>query len=268
VGGIAVTLPDATRSGRVYPLLQNLDLENLAFATVQGVGNTLNIEEMNEDELRRLVLVNLARLTVAGEWNGLLTAGGGTQYAFEPIDASLMPATYSRFSPTDVYRLWSTTVVYTDLELKASFFRFVAPKDGTMGQITVRTGSTQAGKDDARIGIYSSSAGLPSTRIGDIDIDVNGSADLYSSSSWNTAPTLTAGDTYWIGFVSAGATYAALSTANYTQYLALGITHYPGTAYSMIYNNAGTDSEMPSTIDLADTIAKSAAAYVWTFQYA
>jgi len=72
-----MSLPDATRSDRVYPLLQNIDLENLAFATIQGVGETLNIEEMNEDELRRLVLINLARLTVAGEWDGLLTAGGG-----------------------------------------------------------------------------------------------------------------------------------------------------------------------------------------------
>ena len=72
-----MSLPDATRSDRVYPLLQNIDLENLAFATIQGVGETLNIEEMNEDELRRLVLVNLARLTVAGEWDGLLTAGAG-----------------------------------------------------------------------------------------------------------------------------------------------------------------------------------------------
>ena len=67
-----MSLPDATRSARVYPLLQNLDLENLAFATVQGVGNTLNIEELNEDELRRLVLVNLARLTCKQEWAGLL----------------------------------------------------------------------------------------------------------------------------------------------------------------------------------------------------
>ena len=67
-----MSLPDATRSKRVYPLLQNLDLENLAFATLQGTGEPLNIEEMNEDELRRLVLVNLARLTVKKEWDGLL----------------------------------------------------------------------------------------------------------------------------------------------------------------------------------------------------
>ena len=49
-----MSLPDATRSDRVYPLLQNLDLENLAFATLQGTGETLNIEEMNENFVVKL----------------------------------------------------------------------------------------------------------------------------------------------------------------------------------------------------------------------
>jgi len=66
-------LPDAEKkSKRVYTLLQNIDLENVTFANIQGVGNTISIEEMSEDELRRLVLINLARLCVKGEWDGLL----------------------------------------------------------------------------------------------------------------------------------------------------------------------------------------------------
>ena len=72
-------LPDANkRSPRVYTNLQNLDLDNVTFANVQATGNPINVEEANEDELRRLVLVNLARLVTAGEWTGLLEAGGGT----------------------------------------------------------------------------------------------------------------------------------------------------------------------------------------------
>ena len=43
-------LPDAEKkSPRVYTLLQNVDLENVTFAQVQGVGNTISIEEMSED---------------------------------------------------------------------------------------------------------------------------------------------------------------------------------------------------------------------------
>lgn len=68
---------DRKPSRRVFPLLQNLDLDTVTFANVQGVGEPISIEDMNEQELIDLIIVNLARLTVAGEWNGLLSAGGG-----------------------------------------------------------------------------------------------------------------------------------------------------------------------------------------------
>ena len=65
-------LPDAeNRSRRIYTLLQNQDLQNVTFDTIKSVGQPINIEDLNEDELRRLVLVNLARLCVKGEWDGL-----------------------------------------------------------------------------------------------------------------------------------------------------------------------------------------------------
>jgi hypothetical protein len=50
----------------------------------------INVEEANEDELRRLVLVNLARLVTAGEWNGLLTAGGGGMEQVAVLSAALL----------------------------------------------------------------------------------------------------------------------------------------------------------------------------------
>jgi len=68
-------LPDApAESPRVYKLLKNIDLETLAADDdeMSGVGNPITIEMLNEDELRRLVLVQLARLSVKGEWLGLL----------------------------------------------------------------------------------------------------------------------------------------------------------------------------------------------------
>ncbi len=64
-------LPDATKSRRVYPLLQNKNL-SLSFDQFAPVGQPIAIEDMNEDELRRIVLINLARLTCKGEWNGIL----------------------------------------------------------------------------------------------------------------------------------------------------------------------------------------------------
>ena len=58
----------------MYKLLKNLDLETLAGDDDEMIltGNPISIEMLNEDELRRLVLVQLARLSVKGEWNGLL----------------------------------------------------------------------------------------------------------------------------------------------------------------------------------------------------
>ena len=71
-------LPDAPqKSPRVYKILKvkTLDAEapnSLSQTDIANVGNPISVEMLNEDELRRLVLVNLARLTVKQEWDGLL----------------------------------------------------------------------------------------------------------------------------------------------------------------------------------------------------
>ena len=79
-------LPDAPDySKRIYELLKETDLENLSYAQFQGVAEKLFIEPENEDEMRRLVLVQLARMAVRGDWNGFLTGGGGSGGA--PTDA-------------------------------------------------------------------------------------------------------------------------------------------------------------------------------------
>ena len=71
-------LPNAPDySKRIYELLKETDLENLSYAQFQGVAESLFIEPENEDEMRRLVLVQLARMAVRGDWDGFLTGGGG-----------------------------------------------------------------------------------------------------------------------------------------------------------------------------------------------
>jgi len=68
-------LPDAPgESPRVYKLLKNTTLQALAADDddIINTGNPISIEMLNEDELRRLVLVQLARMCVKGEWDGLL----------------------------------------------------------------------------------------------------------------------------------------------------------------------------------------------------
>ena len=70
-------LPNATpKEGRVYALLKGQTLETLTGQLAPGeflpeVGNPITIEELNEDELRRLVLVKLAVESVRADWVGL-----------------------------------------------------------------------------------------------------------------------------------------------------------------------------------------------------
>ena len=65
-------------SPRVYKLLKTKTLAagdgatQISFTNVQDVGDPISIEELNREELYRLVLVNLARLSVKSEWDGLL----------------------------------------------------------------------------------------------------------------------------------------------------------------------------------------------------
>tara|TARA_B100002052_G_scaffold189217_1_gene172419 strand:- start:160 stop:384 length:225 start_codon:yes stop_codon:yes gene_type:complete len=72
-------LPDASsREARVYALLKGQTLEQLTGQLAAGeflpeVGNPISVEELNEDELRRLVLVKLAVESVRADWTGLLT---------------------------------------------------------------------------------------------------------------------------------------------------------------------------------------------------
>jgi len=79
LGDIDMPLPDAPDySKRIYELLKETDLENLTYSQFQGVAEKLFIEPENEDEMRRLVLVQLARMAVRGDWDGFLTGGGGS----------------------------------------------------------------------------------------------------------------------------------------------------------------------------------------------
>lgn len=70
-------LPNAvTREARVYALLKGQTLESLTGQLAAGeflpeAGNPITIENVNEDELRRLVLLKLAIESVRADWIGL-----------------------------------------------------------------------------------------------------------------------------------------------------------------------------------------------------
>jgi|TARA_R110002020_G_scaffold126103_1_gene283777 hypothetical protein len=66
-----------TISPRVYKLLKTKTLSaeapnSLTQVIVADVGDPISIEELNREEMIRLIIVNLARLSVKQEWDGLL----------------------------------------------------------------------------------------------------------------------------------------------------------------------------------------------------
>jgi len=147
-------LPDATPDQRIYKLLKTTDLENLTFADFQKVAQTIYAEQGAEDELRRIVLVNLARLAVAGEWTGLTTAGGGgapeigykTGYYYQPAPM-----------------IWGNTSITTYDADKIYLYLMYINKDVTLDRLAVFPFSGGA-VGSVRVGVYNmGSNGLPST---------------------------------------------------------------------------------------------------------
>ena len=116
---------DRKPSRRVFPLLQNLDLDTVTFAQVQGVGDPITIEDMNEQEMVDLIIVNLARLVCAGEWSGLLSAGGGSD---APIYAPFTPTENSGdngFTPiAPIVQAFASTFTLTSLFYTPSHYPF------------------------------------------------------------------------------------------------------------------------------------------------
>ena len=70
-------LPNAERkSNRIYPIMQGKTLEEIASGENPSIDNTakvIDVMELNEDELRRLVLIKLAITACKGDWDGFLT---------------------------------------------------------------------------------------------------------------------------------------------------------------------------------------------------
>jgi len=59
-------------SPRVYKLLKTTDLDSVSDDDMISIGNPITIEELNREEMIRLIIVQFARLSVKQEWDGLL----------------------------------------------------------------------------------------------------------------------------------------------------------------------------------------------------
>lgn len=225
-------LPDAPNtSPRVYTLLQNTDLENVTYANIASLGNPITAEEHNEDELRRLVLVNLARLSVAGEWSGLLTAAGGGDSGYGVLQPITEVGAYDGFevasmSPWGLCSGGTTTVAAPGYP---QAFPFVSPKSGALSEIEINVHSTSAASSLV-VAIYEQDATthMPSTMLGYVTLDTaSATGDVSSTSFSGGTPNLTAGTQYWLAYARGSSSYATLKGLSEEFRLALGPSSGP-----------------------------------------
>jgi len=199
---------DRKPSKRVFPLLQNLDLDTVTFANVQGVGDPISIEDMNEQELQDLVLVNLARLAVSSEWTGLLEAGGGgqtmaTYHAAYPQSAISGMGYNSMANPvlSSTPTMQSTTVIY------GRPFYASTTGDFDAAQLYVNSAGTSC---SVEVKIYSATdAGFPNAVLCAATIDLNSTGTRDGDFSGTTDSV--AGTLYWVTWLF---TLSARATIN------------------------------------------------------
>jgi len=206
---------DRKPSKRVFPLLQNLDLDTVTFANVQGVGDPITIEDMNEQELQDLVLVNLARLAVSGEWTGLLEAGGGGGHTVVNYGAAYPQIAIGSFGyPVNSVVVYSSSGLYQSTSVVyATPFYANASGDFYRASLNVSGAGTTS---SVECSIYSS------TDTGGIDaelctatIDLNDTGTRQGTFSGLTDAV--AGTLYWFAHIftsAANPTVAAVAVDN------------------------------------------------------
>ena len=236
-------LPDAIkRSPRVYTNLQNIDLDTVTFANVQSTGNPIAIEEMNEDEMRRLVLVNLARLVCAGEWNGLLTAGTTATFnAVLPTSVGTATRYQPAMAPPFATGGSTASQTFTDFNDPRAY-PFVAAESGDVSEIgiLVQASTTSA---DALVGIYStSSAGKPDALLGYATIEFGATGEVYQTSITGTI-TLEAGVNYFF-VVGADAAPSGGQLKGIENEGAFGVG-YSVTSYQTCYKHEESTTALP-----------------------
>jgi len=257
---------DRKPTRRVFPLLQNLDLDTVTFANVQGVGDPITIEDMNEQELQDLVLVNLARLVVSGEWTGLLEAGGGAGLVeVLPLIGTTDADQYEVSSAPP----WNGAVItnqnVSDLK-KPHSFPFIAPETGDLTAIGIHVTTAEAG-DSMYVGIYSQDTNfLPSTLLGYVTISLASTGSIYQTSLSATI-SLEAGAQYWFSLGLDQASTASIRALHEAYTPTLGITDALDAKHFSIEDDTRDNYAVPPSTFTPDTINSNQPRYVVGLKY-
>ena len=260
-------LPDAKPSTRIYELLKTTDLENITFSQFQGVAEKIFAEQGAEDELRRIVLVNLARLSVVGEWTGLTSAGASNEFDLQ------LPGTDTNSGTNSVYIIsrlpgWGsngTTTLSLNLDENPRFWPFISPKTGN---ITCGIDVVTDGTGVIDIAIYSDNNGVPYQKIGGNFQYTGGSGGTgYEELTAASPVALTRGTQYWIAAVESTLGNTALRGEANTNYVAAPRANPPSNLSSVNLNGVSlenSDNTLPAgPIDPNDFLSNSNGSIRW-----
>ena len=243
-------LPDAKPDRRIYELLKTTDLENLTFAEFQGVAQTVYAEQGAEDTLRRIVLVNLARLAVAGQWTGLTDAGGGSFNA-ELTSGDDIEATYAlnRIDSTPPFGMNTGNSGVTSRN-EPMFFPFIAAESSTVDSIVVNISGAAGSACNAVVAIYSDNNGVPQTKLGsDATFDATVTGQVAQTSVGTI--TLVRGTQYWVGWTrSAAVSYTWMSGSTVAPWM--GPTENISSGWIVLWIASGSDNTLPASITATD----------------
>ena len=255
-------LPDAKPSTRIYELLKTTDLENITFSQFQSVAEKIFAEQGAEDELRRIVLVNLARLSVVGEWTGLTTAAvsavGYPNDFWQPNGWTPNAAGYGKFN--DNFNQVPIMSRHTNASVGAyDTYYYGNPiqvnVDGSYTTLTYGCTTAQTGSE-LDCAIYSVDAyARPETKIGTCTITLTSTGYQTTTVTEVSAGsmTLAKGDTIWIFYKNTSSGSDGFMTVNFStnSTMKLGVLDVAGTFSN--YNTLIMNS-LPTTIANSDII--------------
>ena len=253
-------LPDATPDKRIYELLKTTDLENLTFSDFQKVAQTIYAEQGAEDELRRIVLLNLARLSVAGEWTGLTSAGSSALFNYQiPDPHALTGGTYFAQIPMATPYASSNSSITHEVPWDSPFYvPFVSPKSGNLASMTVDI-QTSAASQTFDVGIYSvTSAGIPNALLGKVTFDASVSSEQ-TQTSFSSTVTLEAGTTYclaWVRSAGSGTAFRVYSLQNGNGPLGVD-TSIASLTTVFATDFGGTSQALPASPSAGDFVIKN-----------
>ena len=192
-------LPDATKDQRIYQLLKNIDLGNLTFSEFQTAAQSVFAEPEAEDTLRRIVLVNLARMSVAGDWAGLTSAGGGGGSG----SATAIVETFTGSTGALVYRIPAQAIGPLQANWNPGVGMYMVPFVGTDDAVidAMQINTTSTNGTTTLAGVYSATAaGLPDQKLTEASFTTD-TTGLITQTSLTGTFTMEKGGNYWLAWI-------------------------------------------------------------------